>query len=341
MRRVRLLLSAASAALSPVVLAAVVVLTAAPALARDDGGRSGDAPGEHGLLLATGAGRFVLVDPARPGIRADLPGYADGAQPAALGGAWSPDGRLLLLQLASGDDGYVVTDLLGRSRRAVDPWPGQTQWMDWSRDGRSLWALRAAGSGRELWRVPLDGGAPTLVVRAEAFQPEGTVTFPPREQPDGSGLLIGRYVVAEGRAELLRLDLGSGQLGPAPVSLGFTWLPVWSPDGSRAVVPRDGGLFLTGPHGEGGVPIGTGGVRVESLAWSPDGRFIAYVWAAGGVTGTRLHDTATGRTLPLPLAAAHLSWQPAVPCPGGVWDGGAQRCLSAADRDGETGRQGS
>jgi Tol biopolymer transport system component len=94
-------------------------------------------------------------------------------------------------------------------------------------------------------------------------------------------------------------------------------LPQWSPDGSRIALQRStaaGNELVVVPVAGGAEKkIASMGV---GLAWSPDGKEIAYVapYAPAGSGGIRVRTLATGRdrdlTDPRPLAEGLLAWSP-------------------------------
>ncbi|NJD10646.1 MAG: hypothetical protein FIB01_09515 [Gemmatimonadetes bacterium] len=95
--------------------------------------------------------------------------------------AWAPDGSGALCQNGSR---FVLYSRLGRAvwRRdlaataGVDlGWGGAAQSAAYSRDSRTLYAYGSQRDGRSgRWAIPVAGGAPRLVIRADPAFPTGS-----------------------------------------------------------------------------------------------------------------------------------------------------------------------
>jgi hypothetical protein len=200
--------------------------------------------------------------------------WGAGPREFAVGGEFSPDGRLLLfrrwrrLLAVDVETGHV-------SFVADDPAPGAVGWLS---DGRVAFVDR----GRRLMFVRV-GGRPT---------PAGFRSPDPRGSdelgdftwsPDGAKVLYAQ------RCETWLLDLRSGRR--RKVGGRFTAPGEWSPDG-RFFVLREGEWqpscrWFTTWLG-GGTLYARGGRRLGALqlgerTWSTDGRYLAF---DDGVTGT-------------------------------------------------------
>lgn len=176
-----------------------------------------------------------------------------------------------------------------------------------------------ADSAQRLWRVPLDGSEPSVLLPGVApvgyhawIDAERVALFvlgdPPTlhvaETGSGSARVvaegIGRsirsipgeqavsfvQIAPDGTATLSRYDGATGQVSPLVETVGNGEFHAWTPDGS--VLMADGAmLFAWTPGADGWTQIGDLSehrVRITRLAVSPDGTQIALVVEPGDVT---------------------------------------------------------
>ncbi len=207
----------------------------------------------------------------------------------------SPDGRLL----ATAPIGTSVYRIIRADGTEVATVGGAA--IDrpvWTPDGTALVFGRTDG---KLVVAPAGGGEPRVYDLGD-----NTRASLAQLSPDGA-----RIAVRVSRLDQNRADFGAA--GPVAVvhrETGLvTWLPgpddisglAWSPDGARlALTSLAGGLLAldTGPRGAPPVPLATpqgpaDRPAVANVAWSPDGRTIAY----GDYASLRLFDVATGRAV--------------------------------------------
>ena len=199
------------------------------------------------------------------------------------------DGRILVVDPA---DGSAVRTVLEGTDYSVPRW---------SPDGRSLLFARGRGPTAELY-VMAAGGGPARRLTAN-HRPERSAVWSPTG--DRVAYVVPRTDDARAfdspsqSTEIWTVDLATG--ADRKVADGFD--PAWFPDG-RALVyatngprdergPRDNGLRLVNPDGQGdrpligmadlptdllssfGLPFKPATLRVRSPAWSPDGRSLA------------------------------------------------------------------
>jgi Tol biopolymer transport system component len=279
----------------------------------------------YGPVLVSSAIESVL--PSGRGRRVLFPwtveGVADESAPA-----WSPNGRLLALQLALGRLAIIHRDGTGfRRLPQLKAWASEPTW---SPDGRRL---AFAGERqcplycRWLYTVRPDGTGLRRVIAQGTYSPAWSVTgriafvnwddLPTRRIGVGDGL----YTVKPDGSGLRRLYSG-GYLGP-----GIT--PDWSPHGSRIVfaaattqAPDNQEIFTVKANGTGLRQLtsfkshDSGGAPV----WSPDGRYIAFLRTGGlyvmrpngrgmrRIVAARLQDPDNPQRIWTDLRAP--SWQP-------------------------------
>jgi Tol biopolymer transport system component/DNA-binding winged helix-turn-helix (wHTH) protein len=120
------------------------------------------------------------------------PGKAQG------GASWSPDGRTIAFQ-SNGDDGSsdiwtIGVDGSGLKRITNDP--GDESWPSFSRDGRLLYFVSARTGRREIWRIPVAGGAEEQVTHEGGIRPleasDGLTLYYMRNEGLGAGQLVAR-----------------------------------------------------------------------------------------------------------------------------------------------------
>jgi Tol biopolymer transport system component len=149
----------------------------------------------------------------------------------------------------------------------------------WSPDGRRL-AIYARGA---LWTMNPDGTGRTRLSPADyveeftrpSFSPDGTrIAF--QRNPSSTSHASAIYVVRAGRRPT-RLT-----------SERFAYDPLWSPRGDLIAFRSDrdddeGDIYVMRPDGSGQRRLTREREDIESFAWSPDGRFLAFGFYDGPV----------------------------------------------------------
>ena len=118
---------------------------------------------------------------------------ADGSRPEQLtrgpgrwqcSPAWSRDGRSVAFESrsATGESQIYAIDLTVHQPRQLTTGPGERKVPTWSRSGAWVYFSWDQGSGRNIWRVPVNGGSP------EQLTANGS-GMAGRESPDGATLL--------------------------------------------------------------------------------------------------------------------------------------------------------
>ena len=190
---------------------------------------------------------------------------------------WTRDGRSVIYSSTNGDehgifrraaDGTGDAELLYASDKRMFPYSV-------SRDGGSL-VYRQVDRQDDLYRLPLDGGAPQALVATAALDRNGEIS------PDGRWLVYQSNV--SGRFEIYVRPFPDAETGRWQISTGAGMFPRWSPDG-REIFYRspDGMMAVAVETSEGflaGRPERLFMNRYRSDTWGtsyaihPDGRFL-------------------------------------------------------------------
>jgi dipeptidyl aminopeptidase/acylaminoacyl peptidase len=216
-----------------------------------------------------------------------------------LDAEWAPDGRLLVSNGAS----ISVVDADGDEERLLAK--GTEPAL--SPDGRRVAFVRSEGSA--LAEVPFEGGP------VEAFPPVpgGWVVIDHEWLPDGQALAVLRQNERNGRTvlESVRLDTGARRtLGRGTFeefALSPTGVPAYANEAGGLVV---GPSLLAVPELGQSLPFG--------LAWSPDGRELAFYGGEQDEIGTNyvsifvlnLEAAAVRRVARVQGTAADIAWYP-------------------------------
>jgi Tol biopolymer transport system component len=227
----------------------------------------------------------------------------DSKVPGLLGyaGNWSPDGKRLAY-FSRPPWGVYTADLTGAADlifpvQTPGPW---RRTIAWSPDGRTL---RFAKNDR-LYEVSADGKNPHPVFDSPSA-PQGAG----RWSPDGSRFVYADdwtgdlWSVTEGRGfpakqEFTRITSGPMQFGT----------PVLSPDGRTIYAvgqTKRGRLNRYDPGSQSWQPA-MGGLSVDGVDYSKDGKFVAYVGFPRRAIGIRRRDGGASRDLTTPPMRGYL-----------------------------------
>jgi Tol biopolymer transport system component len=209
--------------------------------------------------------------------------------------AWSPDGKSIVYSYAhftktaweGQPDGYnlFLVPASGGTPRRLTAGLHHDSCPQFSRDGRCVWFSSDRGVGKgenavSLFSVPLEGGAPTLLLRQTG---RDRAVVQPSFSPDGRWVALGRlggfrdnWHVCLTRAD--RLD--NGYL--LTDAQGAFYAPRWSPTGTLLACtgfqPGDAGwnVYLLDARTSARQRIDCGAGNSRSPAWSPDGRQLVF-----------------------------------------------------------------
>ncbi|MEA3337917.1 MAG: hypothetical protein U9R25_18650 [Chloroflexota bacterium] len=240
--------------------------------------------GQDGILLSVGAWQVTDTAEARNTVSEALAtwrgrGILGPHERQVRGAQFSPDGQLVAtsardtVHLWEIDGEHRTLALRGHTEDITDlAWsPDGTFVATAGRDGTGrLWD---AETGRELWQIPVPGGAMSL-----AFHPDGhTIAFGAQDGP----VLLNQVPTGEEIVTLPKLGWGF------PVKMHF------SPDGeSLAAAYSDDAARIW--RGDQVTELKGHGTIVWDVAWSPDGRQLV---SLGNDDTLRLWDVETGEQL--------------------------------------------
>jgi Tol biopolymer transport system component/tRNA A-37 threonylcarbamoyl transferase component Bud32 len=139
---------------------------------------------------------LAAADGSDPQQLTRIPGTSNGSP------WWSPDGRRIAFDSyrGGGHTHIWIIDADGGAARQLTSDPGDQHVPYWSRDGRWIYFSADSGTGRDIWRISINGGSSERVTRG------GSGLFA-CETPDGKSLL---YQPKDADSPLLALPLGGG-----------------------------------------------------------------------------------------------------------------------------------
>jgi Tol biopolymer transport system component len=255
--------------------ALAVLLVASVAIVAGPMSRHAPAPygiARSGTIAVVEEGAIVSVDPVT-GARTTV------VDAPARHPRYSRDGTLLaFVRPIGGDDSLWVANADGSDQRElstaglaiIEP-------IEWAPDGGSLAVNGFIDGTSVIALVPTDGGAPRVL---DVGMPAEGAAFRP---PDGREILF-RGTSPTGFGLFAVRPDGTG-LRPVTASTGLSewdaYRFAWSPDGEavayqwREVAGGLQRLYII--PAEGGTPRAVTAIESVSVAWSPDGRYLAFV----------------------------------------------------------------
>ena len=259
------------------------------------------------------AGRFACSD-GHPSAGCNWEIYvmnADGSGQRRLtrdpgqdrGATWSPDGRRLLFNRASGPKrgalpGFYVMNADGSGQRRLAAATGNATW---SPDGRMIALSRGSGDARDVYLINADGSGQRRLTHSPGmdldptWSPDGRkIAFVSRRERCPSAPSTGSSYVC-GNAEIYVMNAdGTGQrnLTRSPAYAYYS-SAAWSPDGRKMafVSDRDGNaeIYVMNADGSAQRRLTRNPASDVLGGWSPDGRKIVFV---SGASATPLDSSA-------------------------------------------------
>jgi tol-pal system beta propeller repeat protein TolB len=278
-----------------------------------------DEDGESAPLLAVSANRFgptfelVTLDVRGENAELVLP-----FRSAAENPSWSPDCRKIAYRSRkSGEDQLYVYDFdrgeevnfTKTSTRECEP--------TWSPDGKQIIFTSHRTGNYELFVARADGSNPVNLTNDPGFDSD------PSWSPDGKKIAFGSARGGAWRLYVMDAD-GSNVRDVLGHTLNGWQGPNWSPDGTQLVYvgPHNGSLqiFVVSADGKGEQAVTDGPGGNAWPAFSPDGRYIAYLHydarpENSGEQGTLMvYDVETLTHTPVApqgmRCLSRLSWKP-------------------------------
>jgi Tol biopolymer transport system component len=215
---------------------------------------------------------------------------------APLASAWSPSGTRVAF-VAPG--GLWTMSASGQQRRRLTKGNGDTLAPSWSPDGKQIAFVDRVtphGSNYALYVIGRNGKGLKRIVGGARYQ--NNPTWSPS----------GKLIMFE-RGNMLWTVKPNGR-GQKRLAAGTS--PSWSPDGKNVAFSRNGDLWTMKAGGAGAHKIADVPSSTAGIAWSPDGRWIAYAVAdrgdvmlvhPDGTDATQLTDEAD-------LFHSEPAWQP-------------------------------
>ena len=274
-----------------VIPAALALLATAVSLA----GASTTAPRNglvsFGVCCGSEVGIYVIT-PGGAQKRILKPKFDD----ANLDSAWSPSGRRLAY-VAPG--GLWTMSAAGTNRVRLTTGKGDTSSPTWSPDGKRIAFSdlnKAGGKRYDIYVIDADGSDLRKLIGSSSND------LSPAWSPNGSQIMFERdrslWTARPDGKNQRRLRAGTS--------------PAWAYDGRRIAFDFRGDIWTA--HAAGGGARGVVDIRSSEsgMAWSPDGRWIAYAIADRGDL-IRIHPDGTGwqpLTHQSGLFHSQPSWQP-------------------------------
>jgi eukaryotic-like serine/threonine-protein kinase len=206
----------------------------------------------------------------------------------ARGLSWSPDGRIIYLSEAGGEQNIWMIGADGGENKQLSIPARRNRMPDVSLDGRYIVWQSNRGAGNSIWRMDIDGGNAKQLT-------EGSSDFYPHVTPDGKWVLFSRVTKDQQGFTLWKVGIDGGPVVQLD-GVATTGAAEVSPDGNKiayttgegrgrpyskiVVIPFDGGP----PNASFELPEVEAVDRDAWIHWTPDGRALAFIRDVKGVS---------------------------------------------------------
>ena len=264
-----------------------------------------------GLAIAPDGRSFVCIrnerraaiwtmpfDEASKGVSITAEASADDG---AHGVAWTPDGRLVYSNEATGNPDVWIMAANGSRRVQLTSTPGQDVSPRVTSDGRFIVFASDRDGAIRAWRMALDGSGATRITADHVLRARVSLSA------DGKFVF---YNDSSGESRTVGIEGGTPEPVFSPDAIKRLGQPL--PPGFHEPMPSPDGALIAGHYSDAAsraermaiVPLAGGSVKLlpgvpPTATWAPDGRSLVYIDTRGGVSNLLRQPIAGGNAIPI------------------------------------------